>query len=110
MTAASAYPDYDGMTVYFRPPTPEVEAQNVELLAQRTDQNDSQQCAADSSQSPVSRLSTKLQSKLSGRVSGKLANLLDRARQDNKSVVEVIKMNAKTMTDLNRQGKECKVM
>ena len=106
MTAASAYPDYDGMTVYFRPPTPEVEAQNVELLAQKATEASNQQCAADSSQSSFSKFQDKLQSK----VSGKLSNLLDRARHDNKNVVEVIKYNAKTMSDLNRQGKECKVM
>ena len=101
MTAASAYPDYDGMTVYFRPPTPEVEAQNAELMAKAGQAND-QQCAADTPRSSGDRLQDKLQGKLSG--------LLEHARHSNKGVVEVIQHNAKTMHELNRHGKDCKVM
>ncbi|KAA6412341.1 MAG: mannan endo-1 [Trebouxia sp. A1-2] len=101
MTASSAYPDYDGMTVYFRPPTPEVESQNAELMVKNA-QPDQQQCAADSLQPSLGDLQSKLQ--------GQISSLLDHARHNNKSVVEVIRHNAKTMHELNKQGKECKVM
>jgi hypothetical protein len=101
MTASSAYPDYDGMTVYFRPPTPEVESQNAELMVKNA-QPDQQQCAADSPQSSLGALQSKLQ--------GQVSSLLDHARHSNKSVVEVIRHNAKIMHELNKQGKECKVM
>jgi len=101
MTASSAYPDYDGMTVYLRPPTPGVESQNAELMVKNA-QPDEQQCAADSPQSSLGGLQSKLQ--------GQVSSLLDHARHNNKTVVEVIRTNAKTMHELNKQGKECKVM
>ena len=101
MTAANSYPDYDGMTVYFRPPTPEVESQNLELQT-KAGALSQEQCASDISQSPLDRLQTVLQ--------GRVPSLLEHARKDNRSVVEVIQHNAKVMLDLNRQGKECKVM
>lgn len=99
MTAASSYPDYDGMTVYFRPPTPEVEAQNVELRA-KSEASGQEQCA--SSQTGLEHVQVKLQ--------GKVSSLLERVRLGNKSVVEVVQNNAKVMQDLNAQGKDCKVM
>lgn len=101
MTASSSYPDYDGMTVYFRPPTTEVEAQNAELLVKNA-QQDQQQCAADTQQSSLGGLQDKLQ--------GQVSSLLEHAQHNNKSVVDVIRHNAKTMHDLNKHGKECKVM
>lgn len=102
MTAASSYPDYDGMTVYFRPPTPEVEAQNVELRAQATAAGQ-EQCASDESQqSGLDRVQVRLQ--------GKVSSLVEHVRGGNKNVVEVIQHNAKVMQDLNAQGKDCKVM
>lgn len=101
MTASSAYPDYDGMTVYFRPPTSETETQNAELVAKAA-QSDHQQCAADCPDFSTGGLQNKLQ--------GTVSSLLEHARHNNKSVVEVIKCNSKTMHELNRQGKDCKVM
>ena len=101
MTAASSYPDYDAMTVYFRPPTPEVEAQNVELRA-KAEASGQQQCSSGSWQTGLDRIQVKLQGKVSG--------LLDHGRRGNKSVVEVIQHNAKVMQDLNAEGKDCKVM
>lgn len=101
MTAATSYPDYDGMTVYFRPPTPEVEAENVELRA-KAEASGQQQCASGSSQTGLEQVQVKLQ--------GNVSSLLEHARRGNKSVVEVIQHNAKVMQDLNAQGKDCKVM
>ncbi|KAL3156379.1 hypothetical protein ABBQ38_000693 [Trebouxia sp. C0009 RCD-2024] len=101
MTAASSYPDYDGMTVYFRPPTPEVEAQNIELRAQANTAGQ-EQCASGESQSGLDQVQAKLQ--------GKVSSLVEHARGSHKSVVEVIQHNAKVMQDLNAQGKDCKVM
>lgn len=101
MTAASSYPDYDGMTVYFRPPTPELEAQNVELRAQ-AEAAGQEECASGSSQIGLEHVQGKLQRRVS--------SLLERARRGNKSVVEVVQHNAKVMQDLNTQGKDCKVM
>lgn len=101
MTAASSYPDYDGMTVYFRPPTAEVEAQNSALRAQAK-MSGQEQCASGESQSGLDQVQVKLQ--------GKVSSLLEHAQRGNKSVVEVIQHNAKVMQDLNAQGKDCKVM
>ena len=101
MTASSAYPDYDGMTVYFRPLTSETEIQNAELVAKAA-QSDHQECAADCPEFSMGGLQNKLQ--------GTVSSLLEHARQNNKSVVEVINCNSKTMHELNRQGKDCKVM
>ena len=101
MTASNSYPDYDGMTVYFRPPAPEVEIQNLELQ-NKAGASSQEQCASDIARSPLDRLQAA--------VHGRVSSLLEHARQDNRSVVEVIEHNAKVMQDLNRQGKECKVM
>ena len=101
MTAASSYPDYDGMTVYFRPPTPEVEAQNLELRAQAKAAGQ-EQCASGESRTGLDRVQAQLQ--------GKVSSLVEHAQRGNKRVVEVIQHNAKVMQDLNAQGKDCKVM
>ena len=101
MTAATSYPDYDGMTVYFRPPTPEVEAQNIELRAQ-AEAAGQEQCASGTSRPGLEQVQGKLQRRVS--------SLLELARRGNKSVVEVVQHNAKVMQDLNLQGKDCKVM
>ena len=101
MTASSAYPDYDGMTVYFQAPTAEVEAKNAELRAERA-QPEQQQCSADS----LGASSNKLDSKLHSTV----RRLHELSGHSNQNVVEVIRHNAKTMHELNRHGQDCKVM
>ena len=101
MTAASSYPDYDAMTVYFRPPIPEVYKQNLELQANAS-ASSPEQCAADQAPSGLDRLQSKLQ--------GKVSSLLEHAQRDNRTVVEIIHQHAKMMQDLNNQGKDCKVM
>lgn len=96
MTAAASYPDYDGMTVYFQPPTPEVEAENANLQQQR-DQQQAQQCSSGSGQQQGFRVS--MQGKLQ-----KVAALADRFQNRKQVVVDVIRQHAGQMQDLNRRG------
>ena len=91
MTAAPSYPDYDGMTVYFQPPTPEVETENANLQQQR-DQSQSQQCSSGQQGFRVS-----MQGKLQ-----KISALADPLQNRNQTVVDVIRQHAQQMQDLNR--------